>query len=137
MNDLKIHLRNAISKITLDPRKLFLIDACGALLSAFLLGIILTRFESTFGMPRNVLYFLALVPCIFALYSFSCFFKMPEKWQPFLKAIAYSNQLYCCVTMGLVLYFYQQLTWLGVGYFVVEIVIVVTLAGIELKASNS
>jgi hypothetical protein len=42
-----------------------LIDSLGALLSALILGLVLTRWESVFGMPKRVLYFLAAIAAVF------------------------------------------------------------------------
>ena len=49
----------------INPKKLFLIDSLGALISAVMLGLVLTRFEHIFGMPQNVLYFLSFIACTF------------------------------------------------------------------------
>jgi hypothetical protein len=118
-----------------NPKQLFLIDSQGALLSAFLLGVVLVHFEPLFGMPVNILYILALIAGIFFLYSFSCFLRQPEQWQPFLRGIAIANLSYCGLTLGLVLYLHQSLTTLGILYFVFEIIIVTMLALKELKTS--
>ena len=125
-----------MNKITLHPRKAFLIDGLGALLSAFLLGVVLVRLEYAFGMPRKVLYPLALIACVFAVYSLSCYWFLPQNRGPYLRAIAVANLLYCCLTLGLVVYFYPQLTVLGVAYFFMEIGIVVILAVAEIKTSG-
>jgi hypothetical protein len=118
------------------PKKLFLVDSLGALLSALLLGLVLTRFEKTFGMPQNVLYILATLPCIFAIYSFLCFVSETQNWRLFMKIIATANLLYCCLTAGLMIYFYEKLTVLGFIYFVLEIIIVISLAFIEWKTAS-
>ena len=117
------------------PEKLFLIDGLGAIVSAFLLGVILTKFESVFGMPRRVLYFLALIPCIFAVYDFGVIFRNPASWGPALKVIAIANLIYCGVSVGFVIHHYQKLTALGLIYFIVEVLIVIILSGIELKTA--
>jgi hypothetical protein len=39
--------------------------------------------------------------------------------------------------MGLLIYFYQKLTVLGVFYFVIEILVITILAIIELKKANA
>ncbi|MEM6633615.1 MAG: hypothetical protein AAF694_28335 [Bacteroidota bacterium] len=62
-----------------SPKKLLIIDGLGALLSAFLLGVVLVRFESQVGMPRNSLYVLAAFPCIFAIYDLISYFQGPQK----------------------------------------------------------
>lgn len=120
----------------LNPKILFLIDGFGALLSAFLLGVILVRFESSFGMPRKTLYFLAALPCFFVVYDFICYRIVGENWRPFLKAIAVANLMYCCVSVALLVDHYSKLTDLGVAYFLIEIVILIVLSGIELKIAS-
>ncbi|MCO6480779.1 MAG: hypothetical protein J5I94_29325 [Phaeodactylibacter sp.] len=117
---------------SLPPRKLFLIDGLGALLSAFLLGVVLVRWEPVFGMPSKVLYPLAAIACVFAVYSLSCYFFLSRNRRPFLRAIAVANLLYCGLTLGLVVYCYPQLTVLGVAYFLVEIGVVLILVVTEL-----
>ena len=120
----------------LNSKKIFLIDSFGALLSAFLLGVVLVRFESTFGMPRKVLYFLSITACIFAIYSFMIYLLIKENWKPYLKIIAFANLIYCCLTIGLTLYFNKEVTNLGLIYFLAEVSVVITLAIIELKSAS-
>lgn len=119
--------------INLTPRQLFRLDALGALLTALLLGVVLPAFQPLFGMPVNVLHVLAGIAVVFFLYSLSCHFRAGEKWRPLLRAIALANLAYCFLTMGLVVYWWEQLTVLGVLYFVGEAGIVLGLAGVELK----
>ena len=115
--------QQTVNKMVLNPKRLFLIDFFGAVLSAFLLGIVLVKLESIIGMPSNVLYILAILACGFAVYSFLCYLFVKENWQPFLKIIAIINLSYCLVTMGLVIYFYQEITTLGHIYFILEMII--------------
>ncbi len=117
-------------------KKLFLIDAFGAILSAFLLGIVLVRFESLFGIPKNVLYFLAILPCFFAAYDILCYLKVDKSVGLFLKIIEYTNIIYCIISIGLTFYHFEHLTNLGWFYVLIEIIIVMTLAIIEIKAAT-
>jgi drug/metabolite transporter (DMT)-like permease len=105
-------------------------------LTAFLLGVVLVQFESTFGMPRKILYILAFVACLFAVYSFSCYSLISKNHHSFLMVIAIANLSYCVITLSLVFYFYHTLTRLGVAYFLIEIVIVVSLALIEIRIAG-
>lgn len=123
-------------KINLTPKKVFLIDCLGALLSAFLLGIVLVSLERLFGMPPGILYFLALLACVFALYSFWNYRNLREKWQPYLKAIAFANLFYCGLTLGLVIYFRGNLTTLGFLYFGLEILVILALVKVELTFTS-
>jgi hypothetical protein len=127
--------QNIINTFKKNPRKLFLIDGFGAVLSAFLLGVILIHFESYFGMSVDKLYFLTAIACVFAIYSLSCYFRFPTNWRPFLKLIAILNLTYSCLTLGLVVYLYQDLTALGLLYFLLEIVILIILGRIELRVA--
>jgi hypothetical protein len=112
---------------------IFLIDGLGALLSAFFLGVILVKFEDSFGMPHTILYFLSLVACLFMIYSFICYFFNFKKWKPYLKTIIIANTLYCFATIGLVFYCYKSLTILGLIYFILELIVLITLIFIEYK----
>lgn len=133
-----MNLQKIINNFVANPKKLFLIDGLGAVVSAFSLGVALVYFESIVGMPKNVLYLLAFIPCIFVIYSISCFLRLPNNWRPFLKAIATANLLYCCLSMSLVYYFYPNpLTNLGLLYFLGEFVILIVLIYIEFKVAFS
>jgi len=125
-----------LNKLTKNPKQLFLIDAIGALVSAFFLGVVLVQFESSIGMPRNILYLLALLPCFFAAYSFLCHFLIHNNWRTFLMIIALANTSYCILTIGLLIVHYRNLTILGLLYFLLELLIVGILITAEIRASS-
>ncbi len=120
-----------LNKITSTPKLVFLLDCLGALLSAFLLGVVLTSFEPIFGMPRQVLSGLAALAGLFAFYSFWNYRWFKENWRPYLRGIAIVNLLYCCLTAALVIYFRQELTRWGLLYFLLEMVVVLVLVVVE------
>lgn len=122
------------AKITSTPKHLFLLDSLGALLSAFLLGVALPSFQPIFGMPHKVLYGLAALACLFAIYSSWNYIWFRENWRPFLRAIGIMNLLYCCLTAALVVYFRQELTKWGLLYFLLEMLVIIVLVVIEFKA---
>ena len=128
--------QQTIQTFSQSPRKLFAIDGFGALLSAFLLGIVLVKLESTFGIPRSALYVLAFIPCLFAVYDGYCYWNVKNNISPFLKGIAIANVLYCLLSIGFAIYHHQSLTVLGWAYILVEIVIVLLLANIEMKVAD-
>lgn len=117
-------------------KKLFLLDGIGALVSAFLLGVVLVKFQNYFGIPKTTLYVLAALPCFFAIYDFICFFKIDKNLGRLLKGIAIVNLLYCVLSLGLAFYHFQEITLLGWTYVIVEIFIVVILAIIEFKIAR-
>ena len=118
-------------------KKLFLIDGLGAIISAFMLGIVLVNFENVFGMPKNILYLLSIIPCFFAVYSFYCYFKSLNNWRFYLKTIAIANLLYCLLTISLVIHLYEKPTFLGLIYFILELIVIGVLIIIELKTATT
>ncbi len=126
-------LTNFLNKITLKPKKIFFIDSIGALITAIFLGLVLARLEPIFGMPPKVLYGLSFIACMFALYSFYCHLQLTKNWRPYLIGIISANLIYCCLTIGLVICYYQKLTNLGLMYFLFEIMVILILVCIELK----
>lgn len=121
----------------LNHKKIFLIDSLGALISAFLLGIVLVRFEIVFGMPKEGLFILSILACFLALYSFVNYILVIKNWRFYLKIIAWINLIYCCLTIGFITYFHRKVTALGCAYFFIEIIIILILANIEINVAKS
>ncbi|MEM7297675.1 MAG: hypothetical protein AAF391_05350, partial [Bacteroidota bacterium] len=65
---------------SINHKTIFLIDGVGACVSSFFLGYILVAFQSFIGMPVNVLYLLAGLALLFALYSLTKHFVQPQRW---------------------------------------------------------
>lgn len=120
-----------------NPRKLFLVDGIGALLSTFLLGVVLVKFERFFGIPPSTLYFLAALPILFASYDFYCHQKGGARIGVFLKGIAIMNLLYCCISLGFAFYHSDTITVWGWVYILIEILIVTSLAVAELIVART
>jgi hypothetical protein len=131
---MNIRFLHQIDRIIDTPKKLFLLDSLGALLTAFLLGVVLVQWEALFGMPRNILYPLSFVAVIFCLYSFSCYWLIGEKWRPFLRLIIGGNILYGLATPVLVILHWYQLTGLGITYFLLELLVLTLVIIIEMRA---
>lgn len=129
----KLILKHLISNVELNPQKLFLIDGVGAILSAFLVGVVLTKFERIFGIPPETLYFLAVIPLFFALYDLYGYQSKNQKIGLLLKGIATLNLIYCLISIGLIIHHFDTITVLGWIYILIEIIIVLILAIIEFK----
>lgn len=121
----------------IKPRRLFLIDGIGGLITASLLFFLLARLEHVFGMPRKILYILSSVAVCYSIYSLSCHYFIKENCKPFLFIIAIANALYCVATTILMLYCYPQLTWIGLIYFISEITIISILVFIEIRVAKT
>lgn len=120
-------------RFAITPKKLFLIDSLGALLTAFLLFFVLKRFDDYFGMPKHILNYLSVIAFAFFLYSFTCHIFLKRNWKTFLKIIITANLLYTFLTFSLVIYHLKILTLLGIIYFILEIIIVLVLVSFEIR----
>jgi hypothetical protein len=126
-----------IESIRFNPRKLFLIDGLGAILSAFMLGVVLVKLETTFGIPSSTLYLLAVFPVLFAIFDFYCYQKKHINSGQFLKIMGILNLVYCCLSIGFAFYHINTITILGWIYILIEILIIVVLSVFELKVARS
>ena len=119
-----------------NPKKVFQLDGLGAMVSAVLLGVVLVKWESVFGIPTSTLYVLAAIPCLFAVYDFYCYLKVEKKLGVFLNVIALANLLYCTLSIGLALSHLDTITAFGWAYITGEIVLVTAIALFELTVSK-
>ncbi len=112
-------------------------DAIGALVSSIFLGLVLTSMQYLIGMPLNNLYVLAGIAVFFLCYSSVCFLGVQSNWKPFLAGIAMMNFLYSILTLSLMVIHYNEMTLLGLSYFIIEIIILWIVVGIEYKAISA
>ena len=115
------------------PKNIFLIDAFGAILTAFLLFFVLRTFNTFFGLSKTTLEYLSLLAVFFSVYSFSCFFLIINNWKSYLKIICIANVFYCLLTIGIIIYYYQSISVFGIAYFFGEIVVIAGLVFLEIR----
>ena len=125
-----------LSMFSPPPRRLFLIDGMGALLSAISLGVVLPYWQPLFGMPVRVLLPLAAVALGFAFYSLGCYWRFPGRWRAWLRGIAMLNITYILATLFLTVLHWAELTLWGKLYFVGEAIVVLSLAAIEWRTAH-
>jgi hypothetical protein len=123
-------------KLKITKENIFLIDACGALVSVVFLGIIYFL-EQYFGMPKNILMIKICLAASFCVYSATNYFASPVKWPIYLKIIALLNVGYCAFAIYQMYQNSASLSLYGYAYFISEICIVIALAMYELKMANS
>jgi len=126
------HINEIIKALTMKPKTVFLIDSSGAVLTSIFLIAVLKTFNEFFGMPQETLTLLSIVALVLAIYSFSCFAFLDQNMQNYLRAIIAANLTYCILTLGLVIYYHNKLTILGIAYFFGEILMICGLVYIEL-----
>ncbi len=119
-----------------NVKKLFYLDALGALLSVFLLGIVLVQLEWFFGFPKSALYILASIPVIFFIYDLLCLKLIKSNLGPYLKIIAIANISYCFISIGFAVYHQASVTIWGWVYLFLETIILIILALIEWRTAQ-
>ncbi|CAI8398281.1 MAG: Uncharacterised protein [Flavobacterium sp. SCGC AAA160-P02] len=125
-----------LEKFISHPKKLFLIDGLGAVLSAFLLGYVLVKLESLVGIPSKTLYFLATLPIFLVIYDLYCTRKNSDDSGQLMKGIGIMNLSYCCISIVFAFYHFGTITIFGWTYLLMEILIIIILAIIELKVAK-
>lgn len=118
--------------MNISAKKLLLLDGLGAFASAILLSQVLARFDSLFGMPREILYFLSGIAICFAVFSLTSHVYVKSNFKRSLSIIFIANMLYCLATCILIGIYFDQLTWLGIAYFIGEITLVSVLIYAEI-----
>lgn len=128
-------MQTLFNQLTTQPRVLFATDGIGALVSALLLWLLLGSMPQLFGMPVHIVQPLALPAAGFAVYSLTCSL-LNVKSPGLLMLIALLNTMYCVATALLCIKYCNALTALGLAYFAGEILIILTLVYVEVKAAQ-
>lgn len=118
-----------------NPRNLFLLDGIGALVSALSLGFILPYFPNFFQIPQFISYPLSIFASFLSIYSLTNFFINPKQMNAFLKIISILNLVYCVISLGLMLFYWNELGKWGISYMIMEKGIVIPLALWEMRVS--
>ena len=117
----------------IDTENIFLIDGIGASMSAIALGVVLPYFQQWVNMPLPILFILCGLAIGFALFSFTIYILTSPSNSRWLRRIMLANLSYCTLTALLVYKYFNILTQLGLTYFIGEILIILTLVGLEYK----
>jgi hypothetical protein len=120
-----------------QPKKIFILDALGALISAVMLGIILPAIQPWIGMPLGVLRLLSIIPVVYLLYDLIVYYRARSNFRIFIRVIALLNLAYCILSVGLMLLHWTNLTAFGKLYFIGECLIIIAIASLEWKVAGS
>lgn len=118
-------------------KTIFLIDAIGAITTAFLLMVVLRTFNQYIGLSKAVLSLLSIIAVLFAVYSSCCFMFSNKDSRKLLKPIIVANLAYCLLTIGCIFFYKNTIKPLGVIYFTGEVLIIIAIVCLELKALNT
>ncbi len=126
-------MRKSSKQFISKPKNIFLLDSFGALLTTILLYFVLRNFNDFFGLSKDVFEYLTIISFTFFIYSISCYLLVKKNWKSFLKIIFTANILYCVLTLGIILYYCQSISFFGIVYFLAEIVVIIGLVSLEIK----
>ena len=126
-------MKQLITQFIQSPKKLFLFDGIGAMLSWGLLFLVLIPNNELIGIPLASLKFLATFPVLFAAFDAIVSYLKPKSFKPFISIIITFNLGYCLLTLTHLFIYSSTLSWLGITYFISEIVVILLVTSIELK----
>ena len=118
-----------------DPKKVFFFDGIGALITFFLLSVVLFNNVEIFGFPQKPLYVLSVMPLFFFFYDVYCYFKKKD-FIFLIRALALMNLSYCIVSIFIALYHFEKITILGWCYIIIELSVIVAISFFENKISQ-
>lgn len=124
-------MNKILSDILKTPKKIFLFDSIGAMMSSFGMFMIWNFFQSHIGLPGDVLLTLAIVGVIYSLCSMGCYMLLPRPQRTFILAIAIANALYVVAILCLTYNYFHSLTTLGLAYVVIESALIMLIAIVE------
>lgn len=118
----------------LRPEDALLLDGIGACVSAAALGLALPAVQERIGLPAALLQGLAAVAVVLAVSSFAGWVLAGDRAARWLRATIVANVCYCVLTSVLVALHLREIRPLGAAYFGGEVVVIVVLVGVEVRA---
>lgn len=128
--------RTPLASFLRSPRRVFAFDAFGAALSVLLNGVVVMALREWFGFPRPVLLVTAAVPLLFIAYDLLSFRFGRGREVGLLRGIAFLNLGYCLLVITLAVLHRDELTGLGWAYAAGEVLVVATIAQLELVVAK-
>jgi hypothetical protein len=127
-------IQNFLNELKTNPKRIFLIDAFGALLTTISLFGILAQLEQYFGMPKKTVYLLSGIALCLFTYSIICYTFIKSNWNFFLRILIICNIIYSLVSIGLLIKYSKKITELGWIYFILELLVIGIIVIVEYKS---
>lgn len=118
-------------RIAVRPALIFLIDGSGALFTTLSLVLLIIPFSEFWGTDSSKIIWLAVIAGCLAVYSLSCFHLTGTGWKKHLLPLIAANTTYCILTALMICKNFSTMTMWGKGYFVGEILVILTLVYLE------
>jgi hypothetical protein len=116
--------------------RLFLVDFCGASLSALMSWFVLPIFADLLGVAATTLRLLATVAIGLALVDAVYLALRPRRWRAMVRAVALGNLAYPLLALALSAADGVSIAALGAALLGVESLVVVVLGGLQLHAAR-
>lgn len=121
--------------VVLNEKNIFLFDGIGAVLSLIFTALVLPLLSDSIGIPVGILRCLAVLPLVYAIYSFSCY-HFPEKTKSWMLLTIIAANLFYCVVSAALMYGLESVTLWGRLVLMAEIGIVLAVVAIELRVHH-
>lgn len=114
-------------------RKLFLLDGCGALVTALMLMLVLPKLDLLTGIDPDMITVMVLIAFLLAALSLTFFFTYNQQSYKVLQVVGISNLLYSGIVLVVLIAYGSSMKPLGIGYFILEGCIVAILGLAEIR----
>jgi hypothetical protein len=121
----------------MDVRKLFLLDASGALISCLLIGFLQIPHVEVFGIPPSAFRILLILAIGLMLFSSLCYFFLnTAQLKSFLRKLAWMNTSYLFITLFFIIQYSHQIRMTGWIYYSLEVMVMSLLIVVEYRYSR-
>ncbi len=117
-----------------NPKRLLLIDIGGAFITTLLLFLVVKNNNQVFGISSSKVDILAIIALFICCVGIVGCFMNKNNWKLLFITLASINLFYCLITV-MVLISSENVTIYGMLYFLIEIVIILMLAFLEIKTA--
>jgi hypothetical protein len=122
----------------MDVRKLFLLDASGALISCLLIGFLQIPHVEVFGIPPSAFRILLILAIGLMLFSSLCYFFLnTAQLKSFLRKLAWMNTSYLFITLFFIIQYSHQIRMTGWIYYSLEVMVMSLLIVVEYRYSRT
>jgi hypothetical protein len=122
----------------MDVRKLFLLDASGALISCLLIGFLQIPHIEVFGIPPSAFRILLILAIGLMLFSSLCYFFLnTAQLKSFLRKLAWMNTTYLFITLFFIIQYSHQIRMTGWIYYSLEVMVMSLLIVVEYRYSRT
>ena len=111
-------------------RRLLWIDCAAGAIAAVMVFVLSPWLSGLYGLPREILLFIASANLVYAAYSFSLA-RSAQRPMSLIMRLVYANGAWVLVCSGLAASFWNEATVFGLAHFVGEALFVGGLAALE------